>query len=138
MRERGHTLLEVLVVLAVLMTVIGAVGPSYRVAMEQTRVDAGAAMLHSIWHAQRLHWLESRTYAKTLAELVGEGTLDAAVASATAPFSFEILSANPKTFRARARRGGSKEWSGTLTIDEQGALDGWVEDAEGRRVEPET
>lgn len=136
MRQGGYTLLEVLVVLAILMTVIGAVGPSYRTAKEQTNVDGGCAMLMSIWHAQRIHWLETKTYAGTLQELVEAGELDAPVAVAATPFAFAIESADGEEFEARATRQGSDEWSGALVVDQKGAIGGFVENGDGKRVEP--
>lgn len=135
MRQRGFSLIEITVVATIMLVVIGTVAPSYRVAMEQTNVDRCAAMLRSIWHAQRMHWLEMRTYAKTLQELVDARTLDAAVAGATEPFTFSMDSASDKKFDAEAVRTGS-DWSGTLTIDETGAIAGHVQDPGGKRVDP--
>lgn len=136
MKQGGYTLLEVLVVLAIVMTVIGAVGPSYRVAKEQTNVDGGCAMLMSIWHAQRLHWLETKTYAPTLQDLVDTGDLDAPVVTAETPFAFAIESASDEEFEARATRQASDEWSGTLVVDQRGVIGGFVESEDGKRVEP--
>jgi Tfp pilus assembly protein PilE len=134
--EVGTSLLEVMLVLTIvaLMTVAGI--PSFLVAHEQSKADRAGVTLHSIWVAQRMHWLERRDYADSLSALANikliEGTLD----SKTVPYTYSITSATETTFLAEADRSGSTDWTGSIYIDEGGALTGSVLNGEGRSVTP--
>lgn len=134
MRARGFTLIELTVVLTIATLIVVAAVPRFRVAMETTRVDMCAGRLYSIWNAQRIYFLEQQTYASSLQDLVDAGALDAAVADATDPFSYALLSAGDAAFTVDATRAGTL-WSGTLSINELGAVTGYVGDTEGKRVD---
>ena len=56
------------------MSVLLAMGvPRFQLSLEQARANVAGANLRSIWSAQRLYWLENRTYAPDLAHApVGE------------------------------------------------------------------
>ena len=50
--------------------------PSYRRAIEQSRIDIAGANLRAIWAAERLYWLQNQTYTTDIATLRKLGLLD--------------------------------------------------------------
>jgi Tfp pilus assembly protein PilE len=128
--------MELMIVVAVMGIIVAWTSPRFEVAVEQTRVDAAGSALHSIWIGQRLHFLESGSYAADLSTLESQLFLDSTLLAVSDPFAFSIESASATVFEAQAVRGGSGTWSGTLTIDEAGALSGSTQDGEGHVVEP--
>ena len=113
-------MIEVMVVLIVMGILISMSAPSFRRAIEQTRADVAGANLRSIWSAQRLYWLEHRTYCTDLSEFVTLGLIDSTVASSTTIYVYAIQSADANVFTATATRTGSTVWSGDFTIDQTG------------------
>ena len=134
MRQRGFTLLEITVVTIIMGLLVAMVAPTYRQAVEQARVDMCVERLRSIWSAQRLHWLEHRSYAASLDALDDAGLLDRASFKNPEPFSFQVVAVG-ESWTAEAQRQGSA-WTGTISIDDEGILSGYVEDAGGRHVMP--
>jgi Tfp pilus assembly protein PilE len=123
-------------VVAVLGVLVAWSSPHYTVAVEQTRVDAAAAALRSIWIGQRLHCLEHGSYAGALDVLESQRFVDGALLTVSKPFAFAIVGASATVFEARAVRGGAAHWVGTLTIDEEGRVTGSTQDGEGHVVQP--
>lgn len=132
----GASLVELMMVLVILGLVTSMALPRFAVAGEEARVDGATAVLRSIWLAERMHWLERREYADDLDTLVDAKLIEGATASVGAPFAYDIQIAGPTSFTARAVRHGSTAWSGTLTIDETGALTGTITGPGGRSVAP--
>ena len=97
--------------------------PSFHRALEQSRADVASANLRAIWSAQRLYWLENRTYAPDLQTLYALDLLDPTVSVQTF-YTFEIGSADASTFSALAIRAGNGSWNGTLSIDQTGLIAG--------------
>lgn len=120
------TLIEVMLVLIVLGVLLSMAAPSFHRSVEQSWADVAGANLRAIWTAQRLYWLEHRTYTAGLSELESLGLVDPAVVSATQPYRYEISSADATSFTAKATRSGSARWSGYFKIDEQGDMWGDV------------
>jgi type II secretory pathway pseudopilin PulG len=133
---RGTTLLEVTLVTVVLGVLLGQGLPRFERAGEQVRVDAAAAGLRSLWLAQRLHWLEAGTFADELDTLSELRLVDATVAAAAEGFVLEVLDGDAQGFAARALRVDSGHWTGELTLDESGAVQGFTQDAGGQHVQP--
>jgi prepilin-type N-terminal cleavage/methylation domain-containing protein len=75
-RLSGFTLIELMVVVAVVGVMASFAVPSYRRTIEQSRVDIAGANLRAIWAAQRLYWLENQTYTTDLGLLKNLGILD--------------------------------------------------------------
>ncbi len=126
MKKRlGWSLVELLVVLAVLGVLLALAAPRFRRSLEQARADAAAANLRAIWAAQRLYWLDNHRYAGNLADLAP--LLDPSVTVPGPFYSYSIQSADATTFRAAAVRTGSSTWSGQLTVDESGAVSGSIQ-----------
>ena len=122
--RRGLTLMEVMVTMAVIGIVVASSTTSIIRTMEQVNVDYAGAGLRSIWNAQRLYWVEHRAYAPTVADLETAELLDNSLDSTK--FDFVIASATSGAFLAEAQRVGSNRWSGTLSIDQDGALSGTI------------
>jgi type IV pilus assembly protein PilE len=123
--RRGWSLVEVVVALTVVSVLITFAAPSFRRTMEQSRADIAAANLRAIWSAQRLYWLDYRTYTNDLTELEALGLLDPTLGSAT-NYLYAITAADSASFTATATRTGSSVWSGVLSIDETGAVTGVI------------
>ena len=134
-RERGHTLLEVTVVVTILASLAAAAAPSYIRTSEQTRVDACAAALRSVWSAQRAHWIEAREYASSFQILEDERLLERGAVSGWDAFSFHLASASASAFSVTATRSGGV-WTGILGVDEKCEVHGVTSDAGGNHVVP--
>ena len=126
-RALGLTLTELLVVSTVLGILAMLAVPSYKRAVEQSRLNTAAQHLRSVWSAQRLFWLENRTFADTLEELNDLELIAPEIADGTENFyTFDIATANDKVFRATATRHPGSSWIGALEIDDTGQISGSV------------
>ena len=125
--RRGWSLLEVMVAMTVMGILFAMATPSFARSLQQSRADIAGANLRAIWSAQRLYWLEYRTYAANLSTLESMGLLDPTIVSATTVYVYAIQSAGSNTFTATATRTGSGRWSGEFAIDEAGTLSGVVQ-----------
>jgi prepilin-type N-terminal cleavage/methylation domain-containing protein len=134
--QRGFTLVELMLVCTVMAILIAMAAPSFRRSMEHSRADIAGANLRAIWTAQRLYWLENRTYANNLSELESLGLLDPTIVSAMAYYVYAIQSADANTFTATATRTGSERWSGQFTIGEDGVLAGVIQATGEPDIEP--
>ena len=122
-RRRGISLVE-LVIVTVIIGILASMGiPSFHRALEQSRADLAAANLWAVWSAERLYWLDHRTYAPDLTTLESAGLLDHAV-SAQSFYHFEVAGSDDNTFSVTATRAANARWSGTLSIDQNGAVVG--------------
>ena len=125
-RARGVSLMEVIIVLAVIGVFVSMSVPSFRRSMEQSRADIAGSNLRAIWSAQRIYWLEHRGYASDLSALESAGLLDPAIVSGTPQYAYAMASAESSTFTATATRRGSTRWSGQFSIGEDGLISGTV------------
>jgi prepilin-type N-terminal cleavage/methylation domain-containing protein len=82
-RRRGYTLIEVVVVLTIMGVLLTISAPSFHRALEESRADAATAALRSIWSAERLYWLEYRTYTSDMTALAGLGLVDPSLVAGT-------------------------------------------------------
>jgi prepilin-type N-terminal cleavage/methylation domain-containing protein len=121
--RRGATLLELVIVMTILGVLLSFGIPSFQLALEQSRAQVASANLEAIWSAQRLYWLDNRTYASDVATLQSAGLLDTSLSSQTF-FTYEITSADSSSFVAAATRTSNQKWNGTFTIDQSGTLSG--------------
>ena len=117
-------MLVALIVTGVLLS-IGV--PKFQQSLEQSRADVAGANLRAIWAAQRLYWLENRTYAPDLTTLVSANLVDPSLPTAIAPYGYSIAASSDSWFTATASRNGSTNWSGTLTIAADGTFSGSVQ-----------
>ena len=123
-----------------MVIVIGIVAvagvPRADVAGEQARVDQAAGGLRSVFLAERLWWLEHGEYGGSLAALADAHFLDQGMVTVQEPFAFTIQAADADSFVAEATRAGSLNWTGSLSIDQAGTVDGEVVSEGGRHVAP--
>jgi Tfp pilus assembly protein PilE len=125
------TLVELMVVITLTGILAVLAIPSYRRGMEQSRADHAAATLRTVWAAQRLYKIDNPTYAGDLATLSADNLIDASIPGQTSPYVYQITAASSAGFVMTATRSGSQVWSGTLTIDETGAVTGVVTSPDG-------
>ena len=142
-RDRKHkrhafSLIEVIVTMTILAVLLTFAAPSVVQTMEQSHADLAGASLRSIASAQRFYWLENRTYANTLQELIDDELVDNELLNASPRYEFSITAADAAGFTAQARRRSFNNagnpvfngaWSGDFQIDETGQITG---DVEGR------
>lgn len=152
----AFTLVEVMVVLIVIGVLTSFCIPSFQRAMEQSRADIAVANLRAIWAAQRLYWLENHCYAgqgedpddparglETL-EKMGLLNLDSENGPPAVRYSYCFYSycfdqetpPTDNTFLAVAERDGSDYWSGQLTINEKGKIEGKISSGGGAEITP--
>jgi Tfp pilus assembly protein PilE len=118
--------MEVMIVVAIIAVLVSLSAPTFTRSMEQSHADVAGARLRAIWAAERLYWLENRTYTDDLSQLAALGLLDPTVPSAGGRYSYTIVAADDESFVAAAARTGSTRWSGQFTIDEIGDLSGTI------------
>jgi len=126
-RVRGHTLVEMAIALIVTGVLLTMGVPRFQQSLEQSRADIAGANLRLIWSAQRLYWLENRTYAPDLNTLQSANLIDSSLAAVTTPYSYVITSANADAFTATATRSSSAYWSGAFTMASDGTFAGSVQ-----------
>lgn len=140
-RDRAaFTLVELSVVLIIVGVMASMAIPLYTKALEQARVDAAATKLQGVWSAQRIYWLDRRTFASSLGELEALDLVDASYAATQsdpdASFVYEVLNAGDGAFVAQARRNDSNVWSGAIQIDQSGQLTGDIRHSNGTSLTP--
>jgi type II secretory pathway pseudopilin PulG len=115
----------VAVIVAGVLLSIGV--PRFQRSLEQSRADVAGANLRAIWSAQRLYWLQNRTYATDLNALVSANLIDPSLPAANIPYSYSLADASDTWFTATAARSGSSSWSGSFTIAADGSFSGAVQ-----------
>ena len=136
----GFTLAEVCVAVTIICILVTMAAPTYDRAIEQARVDGAAGNLRVIWSAQRIYWLEHKTFSVDLTglqamDLVDQRLVDSA-SNPKARFVYSITSAGVDTFTATAQRSGSSNWLGQLVLDENGEIAGVISGPGGQVVTP--
>lgn len=141
----GYTLLEVIIVVTMMGVLISLSAPSFHKALEQSKADVAGANLQAIWSAQRMYWLNQRSYAPDLETLVSAGLLDPSLLppgsidpdSTTPYFTYAInASSDLASFTATATRNVNAGWSGTFTIDQTGSVSGALVSAGQPSISP--
>ncbi len=139
-RRRGHTLIELTVVMFVMALLASFGVPQFVHSLEQSKVDMAATNLRAIWTAQRLYWLAHQTYAPDLNSLYSDPTdqenflAQPDPVAPTQPYYQCAVTPNTATatdFQATATRSPSSSWSGTLSIGSNGVVTGSVTDPGG-------
>ena len=126
-RRAGVSLYEVIIALAVIGVLMASSAPSFSRSVEQSHADMAGANLRAIWSAQRLYWLEHRTFAADLTTLESLGLLDPTIIAGGSRYSYAIASSDDETFTATATRIGSGRWSGQFSVDETGSVSGNIQ-----------
>lgn len=142
---RGHTLVELTVVMLVIALLASIGVPRFVHSLEQSKVDMAASNLRAIWTAQRLYWLAHQTYAPDLVSLYtdpvdGENFLAMPDAvDPTQPYYVCALtpgSATATDFQATATRSPATAWTGSLTIGSNGVVTGSITGPDGAIYNP--
>jgi type II secretory pathway pseudopilin PulG len=120
-----------LIAMVVFATLISMVIPHFQQSLEQSRADIAGANLRSIWSAQRLYWLENRTYSPDLPTLLSANLIDPSLTTSTSPYTYQIASSSSTWFTATAARSGSTAWAGTFTIAADGTFSGTIQQSGG-------
>jgi prepilin-type N-terminal cleavage/methylation domain-containing protein len=121
---RGNTLIEVVLTMTIIGILISTSVPSFHRLLEKSRADLAGANLKAIWSAERVYWLEYHTYTTDVTTLQSLGLIDPAIVAATAPYAYQIASADEHTFVATATRAGNVRWIGGFSIDDTGVISG--------------
>ena len=135
MRPCAFTLVELTVVVAIIGAMAAFAVPSYRRAIEQSRIDIAGANLRAIWAAERLYWLQNQTYTTDIATLRELGLLDRKLPTGNGSeddywndYFYYTIEAGPdgidETFTAKANASTFTGSTSTLQIDETGELTG--------------
>jgi prepilin-type N-terminal cleavage/methylation domain-containing protein len=125
-RRTGFTLVELIVVMTVVAILSTIAVPSFRRTLERAKTDYAGANLESIWKAQQLFWLDTRTYATSLEQLAASGLIDPGLLATQSDFTYTIQSASADTFSVLATRRGSRDWTGSLVLDQTGLVTGSI------------
>lgn len=135
--RRGMSLVEMAVVIVIIGILLTLVLPAFNRVGEQARLDAAAQYLRSIWSAERVYWLENRSFTTSLANLDALGLIDPKIlAGNDGSFDYSISAADATTFTVTATRSGSTVWSGTLSITQDGLVTGSIVGTAGRTLTP--
>lgn len=126
-QRTGISLYEVIIALAVIGVLMASSVPSFSRSVEQSHADMAGANLRAIWSAQRLYWLEHRTFASDLTTLESLGLLDPTIVSGGSRYSYSMAASDDETFAASATRVGSARWSGQFSVDETGSVSGTIQ-----------
>jgi prepilin-type N-terminal cleavage/methylation domain-containing protein len=121
--RRAYTLVEMSVVLIIMGIFITLAIPRFSRSLESARADVAGANLRAIWTAERIYWLDNRTYTTSLNVLVSLNLLDPSITSNTS-YTYLVTAADVATFTATAQRAPNVSWSGTVTITQDGGLTG--------------
>jgi prepilin-type N-terminal cleavage/methylation domain-containing protein len=126
-KRGGFTLVELSVVVIIMGILLAFIVPSFTRVSEQNHVDAASQYLRSIWSAERVYWLEHRTFTTSLTTLHALGLIDPKIAAGDdGYFLYAVDNVAATTFTVTATRNGSAAWSGTLSITEDGEVTGFV------------
>jgi type IV pilus assembly protein PilE len=132
-RRAGMSLVELAVVIVIIGILMTLVVPAFNRVGEQTRLDAAAQYLRSIWAAERVYWLETRTFTTSLANLDSMGLIDPKLLGGSdGTFNYAVTAADATTFTVTATRAGSAVWSGQITITQEGQVVGSISGSGGR------
>lgn len=135
--RRGVTLLELSVSIIIVGILIAFVVPSFTHVTEQNHIDAATQYLRSVWSAERVYWLEHRTFTNNLTDLNALGLIDPKIAGGDdGYFVYGIANVSDDTFTVTAIRTGSSIWTGTLTITQDGEVSGFVSRSGGNVLTP--
>ncbi len=133
---RGSSLVELIITILVLGVLLSMGIPQFAQSLEQSRANVAGANLRAIWSAQRIYWLENRTYSPDLPTLLAANLIDPSLITATAPYTYAVSGSSSSAFTATATRTGSATWSGSYTIIQDGTFSGTVQSSSSVTIVP--
>lgn len=114
-----------MVVVVVIGILSAMAAPSFNKAVEQSRASIAWANLRAIWSAQRVYWLlENHTYSG-LSGLQTLKLVDIPSTGSIGGYTYTV-STSTDSFSATATRDSGSGWSGSFSIDNNGAITGSV------------
>jgi type IV pilus assembly protein PilE len=125
-RERGFTLIELMIVVAIIAIVAGIGYPQYQNYIRKTHRSSAQAFLMDAAQRQQQYFLDNRSYAPDLAALFGKATVAEAVPAEVSPYygiPVVVTSAGPPpTFTITATPQGAQVAADepVLSIDNTG------------------
>lgn len=125
--RRGFSLMELTVVMAIMGVLVTLPVPTFRRALEQSKLDTAAGQLRSIWAAERFYRLENGVYGSMsdLAGARGGSLVDASLSASAGSTSYQYaitLGDDRLSFVATATHPDQPGGTGALTIDQDGTL----------------
>jgi prepilin-type N-terminal cleavage/methylation domain-containing protein len=140
-QQGGFTLVELSITMVIICLLMTLAAPMFTRAIEQARLDSAAANLKTVWSAQRVYWLEYRSFTTQLSALRTMDLIDPVVAGSsssgsTLAYTYDIPNADASTFTARASRNGSAVWRGQIQIDQDGDVSGAITGADSSVLLP--
>ncbi len=127
----GYSLIEMIIAMMVVGVLISMGIPRFQQSLEQARANVAGANLQAIWSAQRLYWLQTRTYATDFPTLQnlnpGFPLIDPAITTMTAPYTYAVNAIDSGFTATATRTTGSSGWTGSFTIKQDGTLSGTLQ-----------
>jgi type IV pilus assembly protein PilE len=131
------SLVEVAIVIVIIGILLSLVVPAFNRVGEQNRVDSASQYLRSLWAAERVYWLENKTFTNSMAALDALNLIDPKIlAGSDGHFTYVITAADATTFTITATRADSDVWTGTLTINQDGTVAGALTGSGGSTLSP--
>jgi Tfp pilus assembly protein PilE len=131
-------LFEVGISITIAAILLAMIVPSFHRVAEQSHLDSSAQYLRSIWSAERVYWLEKRTFTTSFAELDSLGMVDPRIITGSdGYYTYSITDADATTFTVTATRAGSSVWAGQITITQSGQVAGQVTGSGSTLVPPD-
>ncbi len=142
--KRGFSLVELLVAVVIMSVLVSMGIPHFMQSLEKGRADVAGANLRSIWSAQRLYWLQNRTYAPDLLTLQTANLIDPSLVPPPPPpppptYTYGMtVASDGSSFTATATHAGTSSWSGSFTIDVNGNFSGSIQQSgQGPTITPD-
>jgi prepilin-type N-terminal cleavage/methylation domain-containing protein len=132
----GFSLFELLMVLAVIGMLSTAAVPAFTDVNESARLRRSVAELESIWLSQRVYRLETGRFAETVKELQRAELIPGNQPGMIDGYQFLIRRDALGRPRMVARREGSDQWSGELSMDSLGRMRGELRKRDGQTKQP--
>lgn len=140
-RIEAFTLLELVMAVVILGIMISYAVPRFQKAFEESKVNIATASLESIWTAQRLYKAQntSSEFAQQLSDLSNFLDISFITSAGDSNTPFEYTTSTGTTsaeFWAKAKRRNSTYWSGSILIDSNGTLTGYIQNTKGEQITP--
>ena len=132
----GFSLMELLLVTAIIVAISMAAVPNFGIIVEETKVERAVRQMESLWLNQRLHYLQTGRFALTVDELIEAKLLPTGARGSTKGFEFKVRRDSGGQFKLQAVRDGSSGWSGELELNQRGQIGGEINNRSGDEIRP--
>lgn len=135
-KAAGFSLMELLLVMAIIIMLSVAAVPNFKEVAEETRVERAVGEMDSLWLNQRLHYLQTGRFAVTLDELKAAELLPSGAEGSTKGYIFNVRVDSDGLYKIQAERDGGSGWHGKLELNQRGHLGGKIKNGSGDEVKP--